>query len=266
VVLSRPRPPASRRIKRLSLAGDGLAERIRSTVFAMLGLTAAAGLGLVLLFSQSSSPDLSLGPLSGLPGPRLSIGLGSESNAGPGGAGEASASDPGADLLPAVLSRSPLSEPVGLAGGPVAADFVDSIPGGHRVGGDSGGSAGVVGAPQGSAAPAADSPAQSTDDGTEPEPPSSPVSGSSSSSGLFVRTSVIKEKDDLVAVSEASPLPGPEPEPEAPIEPEVPVAPTPQPETPPQPPVEAEVPTEPVVEPEVPTEPVAEPEAPQSAN
>jgi hypothetical protein len=39
-----------------SFAGEGLPERIRSTVFLFLGLTAATGLGLVAVFAQ-------LGPL-----------------------------------------------------------------------------------------------------------------------------------------------------------------------------------------------------------
>ena len=47
-----------------SWAGRRLPERIRSTTFAMLGITTAAGLGLVVLFSQPGWPLRSLGPLA----------------------------------------------------------------------------------------------------------------------------------------------------------------------------------------------------------
>lgn len=47
----------------LSLAGRGLPERMRSTAFAFLGLTAAAALGLVAVFAQLGFPLVSPGPL-----------------------------------------------------------------------------------------------------------------------------------------------------------------------------------------------------------
>ena len=54
-----------RRLKSLrlpSFAGNGLPERMRSTAFAFLGLTAALGLALVAIFAQLSFPVLSPAP------------------------------------------------------------------------------------------------------------------------------------------------------------------------------------------------------------
>jgi hypothetical protein len=50
-----------------SLAGTGLTERLRSTTFAVLGLTAAAGLGLVAIFAQPGWPLLSQAPIPASP-------------------------------------------------------------------------------------------------------------------------------------------------------------------------------------------------------
>ncbi len=58
-----------------SWAGTKLPERIRSTTFAMLGVTVIAGLGLVALFSQPGWPLRSLGPLSEPPPPALHGGV-----------------------------------------------------------------------------------------------------------------------------------------------------------------------------------------------
>ncbi len=66
----------SRLARRPSLAGDGLPERMRSTTFALLGITAATCLGLVAVFSQQEWPLLSPGPLPVAP-------------AGPGAVGDA---------------------------------------------------------------------------------------------------------------------------------------------------------------------------------
>ena len=54
-------------IRRPSLAGNGLPERMRSTVVAFLGLTAAAGLALVAIFAQLGFPLLSPSPLPSAP-------------------------------------------------------------------------------------------------------------------------------------------------------------------------------------------------------
>jgi len=55
------------RLRRFSFAGDGLPERMRSTAFAFLGLTAAAGLALVAIFAQPGFPLLSPAPLPSEP-------------------------------------------------------------------------------------------------------------------------------------------------------------------------------------------------------
>jgi hypothetical protein len=57
----------ARRVKWSSLAGDGWSERVRTTTFALLGLTAAAGLGLVAIFSQQGWPLLSPSPIPSPP-------------------------------------------------------------------------------------------------------------------------------------------------------------------------------------------------------
>ncbi len=49
-------------LRRPSLAGDGLPERMRTTAFVFLGLTAAAGLALVAIFAQVGLPVLSPSP------------------------------------------------------------------------------------------------------------------------------------------------------------------------------------------------------------
>lgn len=46
-----------------SFAGQGLPERMRSTVFAFMGLTAAAGLALVAIFAQIGFPLLAPAPM-----------------------------------------------------------------------------------------------------------------------------------------------------------------------------------------------------------
>jgi hypothetical protein len=57
-----------------SFAGSGLPERMRSTAFALLGLTAAAGLALVAIFAQLSFPLLEPAPLPDEPTVSESIG------------------------------------------------------------------------------------------------------------------------------------------------------------------------------------------------
>jgi hypothetical protein len=57
----------ARHVNRPSLAGNGLPERVRTTTFALLGLTAAAGLGLVAIFSQQGWPLLSPSPIPSPP-------------------------------------------------------------------------------------------------------------------------------------------------------------------------------------------------------
>lgn len=61
------RPPFHTRLRSFlrlsSVAGQGLPERMRSTAFAFLGLTAAAGLALVAFFAQLGFPLLSPAPM-----------------------------------------------------------------------------------------------------------------------------------------------------------------------------------------------------------
>ncbi|MGN6256793.1 MAG: hypothetical protein ACTHN3_03445 [Solirubrobacterales bacterium] len=56
-----------------SFAGKGLSERMRSTGFALLGMTAAAGLALVAIFAQPGFPLLEPAPLPHEPSTRQSI-------------------------------------------------------------------------------------------------------------------------------------------------------------------------------------------------
>src|SRR3954451_25217753 len=56
-----------------SFAGKGLSERMRSTGFALLGLTAAAGLALVAIFAQPGFPLLEPAPLPSEPSARESV-------------------------------------------------------------------------------------------------------------------------------------------------------------------------------------------------
>jgi hypothetical protein len=64
-MLSRRGKPQSRFTTRPSFAGRDLAERTRSTAFALLGAAAAVGLVLVALFSQQNWPFLPVGPIPG---------------------------------------------------------------------------------------------------------------------------------------------------------------------------------------------------------
>jgi len=60
-------------LRRPTFAGSGLPERMRSTAFAFLGLTAAAGLALVAIFAQLSFPLLSPAPMPSGPAEGNSI-------------------------------------------------------------------------------------------------------------------------------------------------------------------------------------------------
>ena len=66
-MLSRRGQLASRLKAKPSLAGNGLLERMRSTTFALLGITAAMGLGLVALVSQQGWPYLPALPIPAAP-------------------------------------------------------------------------------------------------------------------------------------------------------------------------------------------------------
>jgi hypothetical protein len=60
-------------LRRPSFAGNGLPERMRSISFALLGLTAAAGLALVAIFAQPSFPLLAPAPLPAEPSAQESV-------------------------------------------------------------------------------------------------------------------------------------------------------------------------------------------------
>ncbi len=83
----------SRLASRLSLAGDGLLERMRSTTFALLGMTAATCLGLVAIVSQQEWSLLSPGPLPAAPAGPTAVGDAAIA-AGPSAAEDGSAQRP----------------------------------------------------------------------------------------------------------------------------------------------------------------------------
>lgn len=231
--------------RRPSLAGDSLPERIRSTTFAVLGFAVAAGLVLVLLFSRTGAPILSLGPL-----PAPSAGHGAvhrepRSAAGPGpgdGAAGTMAAVRDASLRPA--SATVPSEGA-LDGGPLGST---PMHGTTAVGHAAGTGAGQPGSGEGASGPSPATviaPGQPPPAGPEAVPVSapqsrSPVSGSSSSSGLFVRSSVVIGAGEAGAIAEGAPVSGPEPE--APAEPGVPVEPNPETQPPAEPASEPEAP------------------------
>ena len=62
----KPRQTESRPSARFSVLGDGLLERARSTLFALLGLTAAVGLGVVALALNQSWPVVPDSPIPSL--------------------------------------------------------------------------------------------------------------------------------------------------------------------------------------------------------
>jgi len=66
-VLSRFGKELSRRVSQLSLAGDSLPARLRSTTIGLVGLVAAVGLGLVAMISQQDWPDSINAPLPRAP-------------------------------------------------------------------------------------------------------------------------------------------------------------------------------------------------------
>lgn len=115
----------SRLGRRLSLAGDGLPERMRSTAFALLGITAATCLGLVAVFSQQEWPLLSPGPLPVAPAGPGAVGDAAIA-AGPPAAGDGSAQRP---LQPRVIPAATVPvavPPVEQGGG--SAEITNQLP------------------------------------------------------------------------------------------------------------------------------------------
>lgn len=155
-------PTRTKRSRRLpSFAGKGLPERMRSTAFVFLGLTAAVGLALVAVFAQLNFPLLSPVPLPGGP---------SEGGA----VGKAVALDQAEGAL-ALATAGPGIAAAGAQGRKEAA--------GVKRGGDE---VGVVGAP--SPVPAPEAGVDRADGGptgtppSTPAPPPSPVSDEAPSS------------------------------------------------------------------------------------
>jgi hypothetical protein len=62
-----------RRFARLSVLGDGLPERLRSTSFALLGITTATGLGMMALALQQGFPLVASGPIPDPPPQREAL-------------------------------------------------------------------------------------------------------------------------------------------------------------------------------------------------
>jgi hypothetical protein len=231
------------------LAGTSLAARIRRLTFAIFGLATVAGLALVAFVAQTGYPVLSVAPLP-LPGPALTapgVGVTLGEAAGPYGGVTVDlsgipglASDAGSAVAPLALDGGLLTD-VGSGGS--TQPGLASAPGEQAVGDER--HTGVT----------AVTPAQQPTTPPSAALAAAPVTGSSPSSALFVRSSVAPGLGEEGDLAESAPV-VPE-EPEVPVEPEIPV----EPEVPVEPPVEPEVPVEPPVEPEPPAEAPAE-EAP----
>lgn len=203
-----------------SLAGNGLPERMRSTAFAFLGLTAAAGLALVAIFAQLNFPLLSPSPLPSEP---------VEANA----VAEAVALDHGPESVPVRPSRygaggaatgSTDRGPAGDDGGSVAPESPSSAP--PSGGGVAPGSAGApapdptpASTPAAGSPPASEAPAPAP---SKPEPAparpaapeSAPAPGNSQSSAAAAHASErgveASSKSSAIASPETSAAPSPE--------------------------------------------------------
>jgi hypothetical protein len=133
-MLPRRGPSPPRFFRRPSFAGRGLLERTRSTGFALLGISAAMGLGLVALVSQQSWPYLPASPIPeygaehGRLDSAIAVGPAPASFAAPAGYGSARKDFPGRGSAPTGTNDSRLSSfdqvPVGA-----------SKPTGHQPGG-----------------------------------------------------------------------------------------------------------------------------------
>ncbi|MGN6586010.1 MAG: hypothetical protein ACTHKT_00875 [Solirubrobacterales bacterium] len=119
-----------------SVAGSGLPERMRSTAFVLLGLTAAAGLALVAIFAQLGFPLLEPAPLPAEPSANESI-----------AAAEKVAPDHGPVALRAV-------QPLRPAPSPPHAEVSPSRPSSDGAGGSPVAEGPAAGGPGGAAAPA----------------------------------------------------------------------------------------------------------------
>lgn len=150
----------------MTLVGTGLSERIRSTVIAMLGVTAAASLALMLFLYQTSLPMPSLGPLTfpapGQAGIQRGVALGDPGATSPSIAAAARAGG-GAATPTAVAVPVSATDTTPTSGSPAAADLGGSAPGVHQGQGTSGGSQ--------PATPAPNTPVHQPSSTAEPEAP-----------------------------------------------------------------------------------------------
>jgi hypothetical protein len=151
---------------RPSFAGTGMTERLRSTTFALLGLTAAAGLGLVAIFSQPGWPILETPPIAG-PLSRPDAVADAVPLRGPSGGG--------VSVALRTLATAPAASGEAGVGGPATNPVAGapSQPGGSSPGSDHGGSSSPVTAPAGSPAPSGD-PTPAPQPVAASEPPQSP--------------------------------------------------------------------------------------------
>ncbi len=218
-VLSRRGQLLSRLAARPSLAGNGLLERMRSTAFALLGVTAAMGLGLVALIAQQGWPVLPFSPIPGPPVGHVAVHEATAVARSPRGASKGAGHRVRARALPAagpppVQAPSPGSR---LAGAHQVASHQAPPP--SPGDGQPGGGDGSQPTPAGQAAPA---PAPSAPPATAPPPPdSSPVAtapspsqgsvASSSSHGRGKTSSGSKEKGHQSEAESHSPAPPPTP-------------------------------------------------------
>jgi len=174
-----------------SFAGEGLPERMRSISFALLGLTAAAGLALVAIFAQLSFPVLSPAPLPDEPSLSESIGdarkltpdrpavvlvAAHPARSGPAGGGsstrQASQGSSGSPGSSGGVQSSPTPAEVEVAP-PVGSPQPSS--GGDNGNGGGGADNGTVGGPNSAPAAAPGQPAASSPASKPSPPPSAPA-------------------------------------------------------------------------------------------
>jgi hypothetical protein len=171
-------------LRRPSFAGSGLPERMRSTAFAFLGLTAAAGLALVAVFAQLGFSVLSPAPLPNAPAQEAALAEAQvvAVSPGAGAAGAAVTTAEPAALRPQQESRrGPSAGETGGTAAPTAAEEPAPSDSADVDGpGGSGGQGGTPGSappanPAPGATPSAPAPASGPDPVTSPPPAATPA-------------------------------------------------------------------------------------------
>jgi hypothetical protein len=219
----------------MALVGTGLPGRIRSTVIAMLGMTTAAGLALILFLVQTSWPIPSLGPLA-LPRPSQAAIEGEVSLGGGGSTGSgAPGSGPGRGVAGSFLV---VAAPFGAVEGSPGSTGPNTGLG--APGGDHAGLAPGIGESKGAAGGSQ----------TATPSPANPVRGSNDAPGSATAPEF---ESAPVSVPTSQPAPAPE-TPAVPTGEEVPIG----GELPEEPPFEEPPMEEPPVEEPAPEEPPAE--------